>query len=157
MFNKRRYLYAVARGKTDSVEKIPDEAFSSGMLGIGYSIEPQDGTFFCPVSGKIGNIAPSGHAYTLTTKDGVDVLVHIGVDTVSLGGDGFTPMVSSGQSVRAGDVLANVDLSKIKNKGLPTVTAVLITNPELTENIEYDFGQAQGAQDAVISYKLRKG
>lgn len=157
MFRKTRYLYAVCDGMASELSEIPDEAFSSGMLGVGYSIQPRDGTFYSPVSGKAGNIAASGHAYTFTTKDGVDVLVHIGIDTVELKGDGFEPLVKAGQNVNAGDVIARVDLSKIRNAGLNTVSAVLITNPEMIDGIEYDLGNVRAKDDAVLSYKIRKG
>ncbi len=154
MFDKRRYLYAVCEGKSDTLSSVPDEVFSSGMLGVGYAIEPKNGKIHAPTSGVIGNIAKSRHAYTLTTKDGVDILIHVGVDTVSLDGRGFDVMVKTGQEVKAGDMLASVDLDTIKEAGLPTVVIVLITNTEIVHEIEYDLTENCTKDDALISYKI---
>ena len=156
MFNKRKYLYAVCKGRADTLSSVPDEAFSSGMLGVGYSIIPENGKISAPTHGTIGNIASSKHAYTITTKDGIDILIHIGVDTVQLNGSGFECLVKEKQKVNAADTLAYVDLDKIKGNGLPTNVVVLITNPEKVESIEYDLMQECDTSDALISFKIKK-
>lgn len=157
MLDRRKYLYAVCSGTSDSLSSVPDEVFSSGMLGIGYAITPQKGTIYAPADGTIGNIAEAKHAYTLTTKDGVDILIHIGVDTVNLGGKGFDVRVEKGQRVKAGDEIATVNLDTIRNAGLPTVVIVIITSSEMVRDIEYDLIDNCTKDDALISYKIKKG
>ena len=88
---------------------------------------------------------------------GLDVLVHIGVDTVRLHGEGFEPLVRQGQSVRAGTPLARVDLELLRSRGLPAITAVLVTNPEKIEDTDYRFGSTAGGKDAVMRFRIRKG
>jgi glucose-specific phosphotransferase system IIA component len=154
--NRERELLAVCDGISLEAEKIPDEAFSSGMLGVGYGIEPSSSSFYSPVSGKIESIADTKHAYTITTDDGIDILVHIGIDTVELGGNGFASFVTERQSVRAGDLIARVDLDAIREKGLPTITAVLIANEEKIEKLSFKFGYVRGGSDRVAAYRIRK-
>lgn len=156
MFNKRKYLYAVCNGKSNVLEAVQDEVFSSGMLGIGYMIEPSDGTIYAPCDGIIGNVAEAKHAYTITSTDGVDILIHVGIDTVTLKGDAFEPRVEKGQRVSKGDVIAVADLEKIKNAGLPTQVIVIITSTEMIKKIEFDLMQECTKEDALISYTIGK-
>ena len=158
LFQKTRSLYAVCDGECRELSTIPDEALGGGMLGQGVAIEPREGSFFSPADGVVVSVATTGHAYTLQTDDGVDVLIHVGVDTVTLGGKGFTPLVREGQRVEAGTPIARVELSEIREKGLPTVTAVLVTEPERLETIEYRYGSVSGGKDAVMRFRVgRKG
>ena len=157
MFPKKsKYLLAVCTGQSMALSEMPDEAFASGMLGVGYAIYPQGdhAIFYCPTAGVIQSITSTGHAYTLLTGDGTDVLVHIGVDTVNMGGSGFEALVKEGQRVKAGDALARADLARIRERGFSTVTAVLITDPDGIKDIEYEFGEHTGGRDAVMRYRL---
>lgn len=151
--NKQSCLYAVCTGRCTNISEIPDEAFSGGMLGTGFATEPlDDGSFYCPADGKVESVAQTGHAYTIHTNDGLDVLVHIGVDTVQLHGEGFESQVKEGQHVKAGTPLAKADLAFIRTKGLDPITAVLVTDPEKIGNIDYRFGSVTGGKDAVMSF-----
>lgn len=157
MFKKKsKYLLAVCSGRSVPITEIPDEAFASGMLGVGYAMEPagDHAIFYSPADGKVESITETGHAYTLLTDDGVDVLLHIGVDTVKMGGSGFEALVKTGQTVKAGDPLARADLARIREREFPTVTAVLITDPDKIKDIEYEFGEQTGGRDAVMRYRL---
>lgn len=154
LFQKKKVLLAACHGEVCPIAEIPDEAFASGMLGQGYAIRPSDGAFFSPVKGKIASVAETKHAYTILTCDGLDLLVHIGVDTVTLGGDGFTPLVREGDEVEAGAPLAKVDLSLLEARGIPTITAVLLTDAERLTNIECRMGRASGGRDAVFSFRI---
>jgi glucose-specific phosphotransferase system IIA component len=155
---ERRALYAPCRGKAVPTSEIPDEVFSKGMLGVGFGMEPDEGHFCAPIGGCVESIAESKHAYTLVSDEGLDVLIHIGVDTVQMHGEGFVPRVKKGQYVKVGDVIADADLELIRQKGFPTVVAVLITNPEKIENTEYRYGSVAGGRDAVMDFALtRKG
>lgn len=157
LFKKtQKCLYAVCNGKSTGVSEIPDEAFSGGMLGLGFAIEPSDRQFYSPVDGRVESVAETGHAYTVQTDDGLDVLVHIGVDTVQLHGEGFEPLVKAGDRVKAGTPLACADIDLIRSRGLPTVSAVLVTNPEKIVDIDYRFGSVLGGKDAVMYFRMRK-
>ncbi len=156
LFSKKQScLSAVCAGKSMPLSKMSDEAFSSGMLGVGYAIDPTDGCFFSPVSGRVESIPHSKHAYTIQSDTGLDVLVHIGVDTVSLGGEGFESCVKEGTRVKTGDPLAKVDLSLIRSKGYSAMTAVLVTEPEKIEHIEFRFGSVGGVKDAVMCFRVK--
>lgn len=153
---KQNYMVAVCNGVSAPVSEIPDEAFALGLLGKGYAQDPAENVFRSPVDGKIENISKTKHAYSIHTRDDLDVLVHIGVDTVEMNGDGFEPCVSEGQSVRAGEVIARADIGLIKERGFNPITAVLITNPEKIENIAYKFGTTSAGKDAVMYYSIVK-
>lgn len=153
---KQSYMLAVSDGITAPISEIPDEAFSRGLLGKGFAQIPDSNIFKSPVSGTVDSIAKTKHAYSITTDTGLDVLVHIGVDTVDMNGDGFEPQVSEGERVKAGDTLAIADISLIKARSLSPITAVLITNPEKIENIAYKYGLAKAGKDAAMYYSVKK-
>lgn len=154
--SKARTLLAVCNGEAMPLSRVPDEAFSSEMLGKGFAIEPSDGLFLCPTDGRVESIATTKHAYTLLTDEGLDLLVHVGVDTVELDGEGFEPLVSEGQRVNAGDPLVRADPERIRRKGLSAMTAVVITNPEKTENIEYRFGSVTAGVSPAMTFRICK-
>ena len=155
-FKKNHHLTAVCNGRCAPLSDIPDEVFASGMLGVGVAIHPTGDHFCCPVGGTVQSVADSQHAYTILSEDGPELLIHIGVDTVQLRGEGFNPLVLPGQRVRAGDPLADVDLQKITDRGLSTVTAVLITNHEDIEILEYGYGQVAGGKTPILTYRTAK-
>ena len=115
-------------GRTVSLDEVGDKVFASRALGEGLGIEPTENRFTAPVSGKLVTVAKTGHAFGIRSEDGVEVLVHIGIDTVQLKGTGFDVAVAKGDEVRAGDLLATVDLAAVKEAGYPTTTIVTVTN-----------------------------
>lgn len=115
-------------GRTVSLDDVGDKVFASRALGEGLGIEPTENRFTAPVSGKLVTVAKTGHAFGIRSEDGVEVLVHIGIDTVQLKGAGFDVAVAKGDEVRAGDLLATVDLAAVKEAGYPTTTIVTVTN-----------------------------
>lgn len=115
-------------GKLIALADVPDKVFASGVLGVGVGVVPSDGHFVSPISGTVVTVFPTGHAYGIRSESGVEVLVHIGIDTVSMKGEGFTSAVTKGQHVEAGDTLADVDLDKIAAAGFDPTTIMVITN-----------------------------
>ena len=115
-------------GTAVPLDQVKDESFAKGMLGPGIAVEPSSGVVVAPCDGKVTVAFPTGHAYGLKSASGLQVLIHIGMDTVKLDGKGFTPKVAKGDFVRRGDVLAEVDLDVIREAGYDTVTPVVVTN-----------------------------
>lgn len=125
-------ILAPFSGETLALESVPDEAFAAGMLGDGLAIAPEGErvTLYAPVDGKLAAIAEAKHAYTFTGEDGLELLIHVGIDTVSLKGAPFTPLLRPGSAVAAGQPVAEVDLGAIRTAGLPTVTPILLCEGE---------------------------
>jgi PTS system beta-glucosides-specific IIC component len=115
-------------GEVMALEEVPDEAFSSGVVGKGVAILPSEGKVIAPADGTVMTIFPTGHALGLITDKGTEILIHIGIDTVKLNGQYFQAKVKQGDTVKRGQVLVEFDLEKIKAAGYPVITPVLITN-----------------------------
>lgn len=115
-------------GQVVALAEVPDPVFSSGSMGEGVGIVPSSSTIVAPADGTLAVAMGTGHAYGIVTDDGIELLVHIGVDTVNMGGEGFTSRVSKGDRVAAGQVLAEVDLAAIEAAGHPTTTILIVTN-----------------------------
>ncbi|MBR7184446.1 MAG: PTS glucose transporter subunit IIA [Clostridia bacterium] len=145
-------ILAPMSGRAVALEAVPDEVFAAGMLGIGFAVEAAAGEIFAPVSGVLETVADSLHAYTIHTDDGLDVLVHVGIDTVTLRGEPFTVLVSPGTRVRAGERIARVDLDALRTAGLPTVTPVVITNPDTVTSPRLTLGAATGGETVVMQW-----
>lgn len=161
MFSDTVTLFSVADGEAIPLSEVPDEAFASGMLGEGFAVRPANGTIYSPVRGTVEGITETRHAYNIRSEGGLEILVHIGVDTVNLNGDGFTPAVQIGDRVEAGDVIARVDMEKIRQAGCGTVTPVLVSNAETLTGArkKLKYGAVQGGRSAVmkIQNKSNKG
>ncbi|MCM1121236.1 MAG: glucose PTS transporter subunit IIA [Eubacterium sp.] len=123
-------LFAPVKGNIVSREEIPDETFASGVLGDGVGIEPEVGEVVAPFDGEISSITDTRHAVGITGPAGMEVLIHVGIDTVNMKGDGFELFVSEGDQVKAGQKLITFDIEKIKAAGYSTTTAVLLTNSD---------------------------
>lgn len=123
------------------------------MLGKGIAIEPTTGRFVSPVNGEITACFPTGHAYGITTKDGLELLIHIGINTVELNGYGFNSKVNVGDKVSMGTVLAEVDLEKAKKSGYDMTTMIIVTNSDKFKEINVDKTGIVRAQDVVLSIK----
>lgn len=150
--NTVRELKAMVNGEVIPVTEVKDDVFSSCMLGNGIAIHPADGTVVSPVSGEISvTMDGSNHAISIKVAPGFDLLIHIGLDTVSLNGKGFTSHVSMGQKVKAGDRLITFDKAYIEEMGLcPDVILVALDNPELPV-LEYHTGVRAVAGETVIA------
>ena len=122
-----RAVLAPVNGRVVPLDEAPDEVFSGRVLGDGVAILPDDGRIVSPVNGVVSTVAPTGHAYGFTSDDGLEVLVHVGIDSVGLGGEGFVVRVQPGDRVRCGDPVAEVDLALFRARGIATVTPVILT------------------------------
>ncbi|MCI8951091.1 MAG: PTS transporter subunit EIIC [Lachnospiraceae bacterium] len=123
-----KVIYTPIQGTVILRENIPDETFASGILGEGIGIEPETGEVVAPFDGEIASIAETRHAIGMIGPDGMELLIHVGVDTVKMNGEGFALLVSQGDKVRAGQKLMTFDISKIKAAGYSTTTAILLAN-----------------------------
>lgn len=126
----RHNLKSPLSGKVLPLSDVPDKVFSSGAMGKGLAIDPEKGELIAPADGEITTIFPTGHAVGLTTKDGIEILMHIGMDTVELEGQGFETFVKQGDQVKAGDLLVRFDIEAIKAAGYSVITPIVITNTE---------------------------
>ncbi len=125
-----KMLFAPLKGNVIPREEIPDETFASGVLGDGVGIEPEIGEVVAPFDGEISSVTDTHHAIGITGPGEMEVLIHVGIDTVNMHGDGFKIFVSEGEKVKAGQKLITFDISKIKAAGYSTTTAVLLTNSD---------------------------
>ena len=153
----KKVLYAVASGKLLPLSAVPDEAFASGLLGEGYAIDPSEGIVYSPVSGKVAHVTDGLHAYTIESEDGLDILVHIGIDTVELRGAPFSPKVAAGDIVAVGDVLARVDLAQIRDAGYFPIIPVLIANVGEVKDYRLAKGMMEGGKTVAMTYHTQKG
>lgn len=120
---------AVAKGTYVEMSEIPDEVFSTGVLGTCCGIDPSEGKIYAPIDGKISQLTDSLHAIGIEAC-GIDILIHVGVDTIDMNGDGFSNTVTVGQAVKKGDLLLTMDLEKIRAAGHPATVITAITNSD---------------------------
>ena len=123
-------VYAPVKGTVLAQSEIPDETFASDALGRGVGIDPAEGVVYAPFDGEISSVVDTRHAVGITSKDGVELLIHVGVDTVKMSGDGFRVYIEEGDQVKIGQKLIEFDVEKIKNAGFSPVTAVLVLNAD---------------------------
>jgi len=134
-------LFAPITGNAVTLDKVPDPVFSEKMMGDGIAIEPTEGLAVSPVDGEIVQVFPTKHAIGIRAKNGAEILIHIGLETVSLNGEGFEAFVKEGDKVKVGDKLVSFDLDIIKTKAKSTITPIIITNTDQAALLE---AKAQG-------------
>ena len=122
-------------GKAVPLAQVPDDAFASGLLGQGVAIDPSEGKLYSPIDGTVASIFDTKHAFTFENEAGAEMLIHMGLDTVNLGGKYFTPKVSAGQKVKKGDLIAEFDINEIK-KQYRMFTPILVTNADDFASVE---------------------
>ena len=147
-------VHSVADGQVITIENVKDPVFSQKMMGDGFAVEPENGHIVSPVAGKITSIFPTKHALGLVTDNGLEVLVHIGLDTVSLEGKPFEVKVSEGQTVAAGDLLVETDLDAIHEAGRETTTVVVFTNADAIKSVTIQHTGQLAANAPVASVEL---
>lgn len=147
-------VYSVADGQVINIEDVKDPVFSQKMMGDGFAVEPDNGNIVSPVAGKVASIFPTKHAIGLETNNGLEVLVHIGLDTVSLEGKPFEVKVTEGQTVAAGDLLVEADLAAIREAGRETTTVVVFTNPDAIKSVKVEHTGKLAAKSPVAKVEL---
>ena len=139
------------KGNVKALAESEDEAFASGALGEGLAIEPTEGKLYAPFDGEIVTFFPTGHAIGLKSADGVELLIHVGMDTVKLNGEGFTPKAKQGDHVKKGDLLLEFDIAKIKAAGYSIVSPVIVTNTDdYADVIPTDAASVNAGDEAII-------
>ncbi|AEV21157.1 PTS glucose transporter subunit IIA [Geobacillus sp. G4] len=133
---KEETITAPLDGTIMRLEDVPDPVFAQKMMGDGIAIDPADGDVVAPVDGEIIQLFPTKHAIGLRSEAGVELLIHVGIDTVSMNGEGFTAYVRAGDRVKRGDRLLSVDLPLVREKAKSAVTPIIITNGDALESLE---------------------
>ncbi|MDN9011786.1 PTS sugar transporter subunit IIA [Brevibacillus laterosporus] len=149
-------LLAPLTGKAVHLEEVPDPVFSQKIAGDGLAIDPTEGVLVAPVDAKVVHLFNTGHAIGLQTANGAEILMHIGIDTVNLNGEGFSAKVTTGQDVKAGQTLIEFDLDIIKNAGYPVITPIIITNSDAVESMKQFVGASvTRGQEKVLEVTLK--
>ena len=144
------HVYAPMAGQAVAITEVPDPTFSEGMMGNGIAIQPTDGKVCAPFNGTVDMMFDTGHAVSLVSDSGIELLIHVGLETVGLNGAPFKVKVKSGDKVKKGDVLMIADLDAIKAAGLPTITPVLVCNTDDYPTFNTTTGKAVSTADVVI-------
>ncbi|MFM1524982.1 MULTISPECIES: PTS sugar transporter subunit IIA [Helcococcus] len=152
LFSKKIKLVAPMTGKLVDITEVEDITFSQKFLGDGVAIKPTEGTVVSPVEGKIIQVFHTKHALGINVK-GVEILIHIGMNTVELKGKGFEVFVKEGKKVNAGDKLVEVDLNYLEENGYPTETPVVITNMEEIKGLEKKTGDVVAGKTEIMEIK----
>ncbi|KRU30181.1 subunit EIIA of glucoside-specific PTS system [Clostridium sporogenes] len=139
-------------GEIISLDDVPDEVFSQRMMGDGFAIQPENGDVFSPVDGTITAVFPTKHAISIKSKSRVEILIHFGLDTVNLNGEGFQVYVEEGSVVKAGEILLKVNIEEIKNK-VPSVVVPIIFMELNGKSFSYNIGKVAAKEQNVITLK----
>lgn len=151
--NKVLSVIAPLSGKVVALEQVPDPVFAEKALGEGAAIIPESGKIYSPVDGEVASVAATQHAFGFSSTDGLDVLVHVGLETVALNGEGFTVHVKEGDKVKAGDLVAEVDLKFLDSKNINPITPVIICDGMDEMSMSIAGGTVSAGKDAVITLK----
>ena len=153
-FKLKNTIVAQQSGKAVHINEVPDPVFSDKVLGDGIAIIPSENKVVAPISGTIVQIADTMHAFCIESDDGLEVLVHLGLDTVKLKGKGFKCHVKTGQHVQTGDTVMDMDIEFIKNEGYNVITPCIITNMDKIKKITVITGTAELGKTGVIKYEI---
>lgn len=146
-------IYAPLSGEIVNIEDVPDVVFSEKIVGDGIAIRPKGNKIVAPVDGVIGKIFETNHAFSMESKEGVELFVHFGIDTVELKGEGFTRIAQEGQSVKRGDTVIEFDLELLESKAKSVLTPVVISNMDEISSIEKKAGEVIAGESVVLTLK----
>ncbi|URZ17758.1 glucose PTS transporter subunit IIA [Clostridium felsineum] len=142
-------LLSPVDGEVVGIEKVPDITFADKMLGDGFAVIPSGNEIYAPAAGEVSVLFPTKHAFAITTEGGLELLVHVGIDTVALNGEGFTAHVKQGDKVKKGDLILTLDTEFIKSKDKNLITPVIVTNMDVVESINVKIGNVKNSQKAA--------
>ncbi len=151
--NKRAVIASPLNGTVVALEQVPDPVFSEKVLGDGCAVIPKDGKIYSPVNGEVSSVAETLHAYGFTSEDGLEVLVHFGLETVALSGEGFTSYVKEGDKVKVGDLVAEADVELLKSKSINMITPVLVCDGADDFEMNVQEGSIEKGKPALIFHK----
>lgn len=146
-------VYAPLSGEIVNIEDVPDVVFSEKIVGDGIAIRPKGNKIVAPVDGVIGKIFETNHAFSMESKEGVELFVHFGIDTVELKGEGFTRVAQEGQSVKRGDTVIEFDLDLLESKAKSVLTPVVISNMDEISCMEKKSGEVIAGESVVLVLK----
>lgn len=152
-------VISCVEGILSPLKEVPDAVFAKGSIGRGVAIKPTSGLIVSPVDGIIRMIFPTNHAVGIETKEGLEFLIHVGIDTVKLNGEGFRRIATEGTTVKAGDNLLEVDFKLLEEKGYPTDTMIILTNDKSKADFHeiMQYGKVVGGSGKVIfTCEIRK-
>ncbi|PTX53751.1 PTS system IIA component (Glc family) [Melghirimyces profundicolus] len=158
LFGKKERILTVQaplKGKVMPLSEVPDPVFSDKMMGDGVAIEPGEAVVRAPVDGEIIQLFHTKHAVGIRTEEGLEVLIHIGLETVSMEGEGFTAKVKEGDRVRAGQPLIEFSLDAVQEKAKSTITPIVITNMDKVESLEPKVSEEAEPGDPVMEVKVK--
>lgn len=142
-------------GKTMDLSEVPDPVFAQKMAGDGLAIDATGDVIVAPCDGDLTLVFKTKHAFAMTLDNGIELLVHVGIETVSLNGEGFEQLAEAGTKVKAGTPIIKIDREFIKSKNLPLVTPILITNPDVVKSMDAKTGlDAKAGETVVLEYSL---
>lgn len=148
-------LAAPLSGRVIPIDEVPDPVFAGRVLGDGVGIVPTDGILLAPADGTVVQVAETLHAVGIETADGLELLIHLGIDTVKLGGEGFRSLVQVGQKVKRGEQLLEMDLALLRSKGYETTSVFIVTNPDRVASLQPLIGEAAAGETTVLRYKMK--
>ena len=146
-------IYAPLSGEIVNIEDVPDVVFSEKIVGDGIAIRPKGNKIVAPIDGVIGKIFETNHAFSMESKEGIELFVHFGIDTVELKGEGFTRIAQEGQAVKRGDTVIEFDLELLESKAKSVLTPVVVSNMDEISNIEKKSGEVVAGESIVLVLK----
>ncbi|TMN22543.1 PTS system trehalose-specific EIIBC component [Lentibacillus cibarius] len=156
MANNQESILAPVSGQVKRLEDVPDPTFSQKMMGDGLAIEPSEGKVVAPLNGEVVQVFPTKHAVGIQGDSGVEVLIHIGLDTVNMNGEGFEAKVGQGDYVKAGDSLISFDLDRVRKQAKGVITPVIITNGDALDALEKtDDGEVEAGKSTLLQTKMK--
>ncbi|MED0687129.1 PTS glucose transporter subunit IIA [Anoxybacillus ayderensis] len=157
LFRKREeVIVSPLTGNVRSLENVPDPVFAQKMMGDGFAIEPTDGVVVSPIHGEVVQVFPTKHAVGLRSDEGLEILIHVGVDTVHMHGEGFEAYVKAGDRVKSGDLLLSFDLALVQQKAKSPLTPVVITNGDVVDECHREHTeQAERGRTVLMKVKLK--
>jgi sugar PTS system EIIA component len=152
--NKPVEIKFSVKGKSLNIADVPDEVFATKMVGDGIAFEPKEGIIYSPVDGEILQTFRTKHAVGIKSKEGIEILIHIGIDTVHMNGEGFEYLIKENQMIKAGEKIMTFDIDLINKKAKSNLIPMLITNMEIVEDIQYRYLDGD-MNDVAMTVKLK--